>query len=110
MSPKAVPNGSVSLYLSPYYRYLLDLLMEDVGYESRSEFVSAMLTCLFVKQGLWNRRKSLPTKEALRRSSKLRKLKSMLDLLESSKEGDSSIFDGLAEELVKGRQRRTPVR
>jgi hypothetical protein len=109
MASKAVPSRSVSLYFSsPYFRPLLDILTGDTGYESHSALVSDMLLFLFVKKGLWNAKKGVPTKEAMRRSPQLRRLKAMLDLLEA-KDGDSALFEGLAEEMSKERKKRTPV-
>lgn len=109
-SSNPTPRCTISLYLSsPYFRPLLDLVFKDEGYASRSDFVSDMLTFVFTKKGLWNKKRKRPTKDAMKRSPQLRKIKAMLDMLKSNEEGSRLLFVGMAEELLETRKKRTPT-
>lgn len=100
-------SRSISIYLNPYFKYLADILMRREGYESRSDFISDMLEHLFVKAGLWDKGNQRPTQEALKRSHSVRRLGSLLDVLEKE-EQKSSIFDGIEGNLPsKKTQQRT---
>lgn len=98
-------NRSISIYLNPYFKYLVDILMRREGYESRSDFISDMLEHLFISSGLWDKKASRPTQDAMKRSLSIRRLSSMLAVLEKEDTG-TSIFDGIEKNLPSKKKKR----
>ena len=105
MPSQQLLSRSVSVYLDPYFKCLIDILLRQEGYESRSDFVSDLLQYVFEKEGLWNHKAKRPTKFAFKRSPSLRRLQRMLSIMEEKSDYKPTPFEGV--ETVTHKNKRS---